>query len=94
MKDEQTRSPGRSGESASREGGRTPGKSEDSASRTGVPPAHGKRDANEQGAPAAGGSPNRTFGSGGTSEGGNAGAASGSASGSGSAAGSAGSMTK
>lgn len=49
------RTPGRSEDAASREGGRTPGQSEDSASRTGVPP--GQRDSGTMGAPAAGGTP-------------------------------------
>ena len=49
------RTPGRSEDSASREGGRTPGRSEDSASRTGTPP--GKFESNPAGAPAAGGTP-------------------------------------
>ena len=87
---QQSRSPGASGEAASREGGRTPGKSEDAASRTGVPPAHGKSGApGEYGSPAAGGSPNRSYGTGGTSSGGNAGSTGGSIGGSGSGSGSA-----
>jgi hypothetical protein len=55
------RTPGRSEDSASREGGRTPGQSEDSASRTGVPP--GQRDSGTMGAPAAGGTPGSGNGS-------------------------------
>lgn len=49
------RTPGRSEDSTSREGGRTPGRSEDAASRTGTPP--GKFESNPAGAPAAGGAP-------------------------------------
>lgn len=47
------RTPGRSEDAASREGGRTPGRSEDSASRTGTPP--GQFNSSPMGSPAAGG---------------------------------------
>ena len=51
------RTPGRSEDSASREGGRTPGRSEDSASRTGTAP--GSTNSAPMGAPAAGGAPKK-----------------------------------
>jgi len=76
------RTPGRSEDSASREGGRTPGRSEDSASRTGVPP--GQRDSGTMGAPAAGGTPDSssTGRSGGSMGGSSSGSSSGSMGGS------------
>ena len=54
LKEQATRTPGRSEGAAAREGGNTPGKSEDAASRTGIPP--GKFDSSPAGSPAAGGS--------------------------------------
>lgn len=51
------RTPGRSEDATSREGGRTPGRSEDSASRTGEPP--GRFESTPMGPPAAGGSPRK-----------------------------------
>jgi len=55
------RTPNRSEDAVSREGGRTPGRSEDSASRTGTPP--GSMNSSPMGAPAAGGMPKDSGGS-------------------------------
>jgi hypothetical protein len=76
MKQQQSptaRTPGRSEDAASREGGRTPGRSEESASRTGVPP--GKSDTGTMSAPGAGGNGGSSAGS--SSSGGSAGGSAG-----------------